>query len=363
LRDAALDDRGAEFLGPLCQFALDFVVEQSALFPGDADMVNLAVLAVRGIGSSAYSPSSSALWQAFLSFPDNVIRYEVLAALPRLGSSAAVEEINRFLAEQNSLYGFAPPDTGILNGVIKTLSETGDERSYAALFSAYLVYPGESGDNAALALFSINGRIGGLDLFLTQLVLQNPVREKLEAMRLGRHPLAKIDYRALAEAALESALNQNNSGEWERQLRGEALRVIREEKITRALPLVVKNYTQCLSVYRARPNEGRGDYLEAVDTLAAMESVEGARLLALQLALVNSSREQPRSGIDGIGDTGDTGDIYNIGDDEEVVLALVNGLARLAYKEAYDHLNRMLALSYSDTIKAASREALSRLQW
>ncbi|MDR2182296.1 MAG: hypothetical protein LBN92_06435, partial [Treponema sp.] len=220
LDDAALDDRAPEFLGPLCRFALDFVLENTALFPGDPDMANLAVRAVRGIGESGYRPAAPALWRLFLGFHDNVVRFEALAALPLLGSPEPVPDINRFLAEQNGLYGSSPaPDMTLLDGVIKALGGIGDERSYPVLFEARLIYPGESGENAAASLFAINGRAGGLGAFLTEVVMRHPVREKYEAMKLAERPESGISRGDLAEAALEAALNQNLSGESLRRLR------------------------------------------------------------------------------------------------------------------------------------------------
>ncbi|MDR2768062.1 MAG: hypothetical protein LBB82_07020 [Treponema sp.] len=346
LHDAALDDRAPEFFGPLCRFALDFVLENAALFPNDPDMANLAVRAVRGIGESGYSPAAPALWRIFLGFRDNVIRFEALAALPLLGSSEPVPDINRFLAEQNSLYGSSlAPDLTLLDGIIKTLGGIGDERSYPALFGACLIYPGESGENAAASLFAINERAGGLGAFFIQVVLQNPVREKYEALELAKRPESAVNYGDLAEAALEAALNQNLSGESVRRLRSDALRIIREEKIGRALPLVIKNYNQCLSAYRSNRDRGRPDYLEAVSALAAMENAEAAGLLTLQLDLVNSGMESSASC------------------DESVVTALVNALGGLGYRAAHDSLARMDRLPYSDAVKTSAADARAKLQW
>jgi hypothetical protein len=346
LNDAALDDRSPEFYGPLCRFALNFVLENSALFPNDPDMVNLAVRSIKGIGEAGYSPAAPLLWQVFLNFHDNVIRFEALAALPRLGSSEPVPDINRFLAEQNRLYGSSlAPDLTVLNGIIKTLGSVGDERSYPVLFASSLIYPGESGENAAAALFAINSRVGALTAFLVQVVLQNTISEKYEALELAKRPESDINYGDLAEAALEAALNQNLSGESVRTLRSDALQIIREEKITRALPLVIKNYNQTLAVYRSNRERGRVDYLEAIYSIAAMENADGAALLQLQLDLANSTMES-------------SGAI-----DESVVSALVNALGNLGYKAAYDSLKRMQTLSYSETIKTLAAEALVKLQW
>ncbi|MDR2182058.1 MAG: hypothetical protein LBN92_05190, partial [Treponema sp.] len=120
---------------------------------------------------------------------------------------------------------------------------------------------------------------------------------------------------------------------------------IREERIGRALPLVIKNYHHCLAAYRSSRERGRADYLEAVSAVAAMENAEAAGLLTLQLDLVNAGMESSASC------------------DESVVLALVDALGALGYKAAYDSLARMDRLPYSAAVKSSAADALAKLQW
>ncbi|MDR0599826.1 MAG: hypothetical protein LBG84_07095 [Treponema sp.] len=84
LRDAATDDSAAEFYGPLCDFALRFAVDNAGLFWRDPDMINVVVLALKGVEETRYQPASETLIQVFLCYEDNVIRYPVLKTLPLL---------------------------------------------------------------------------------------------------------------------------------------------------------------------------------------------------------------------------------------------------------------------------------------
>lgn len=84
LRDAATDEAAPEFYGPLCALALQFALDNAKLFRQDADMINLAVLSLQGLGAASYRPAAEKLLQLCLYYEDNVIRHGALKILPRL---------------------------------------------------------------------------------------------------------------------------------------------------------------------------------------------------------------------------------------------------------------------------------------
>jgi hypothetical protein len=344
LQDAATDDQAAEFYGPLCERALRFVIDNAALFREDPDMINITVAAVKGVGESVYNPATDTLWRVFLQFSDNVIRYEVLKTLLVLGSSGLTENINRFLAGQNDLYGSGLSfDPQMLRSIFTLLEKLGNDESYPVLFTSFLMYPGELGDEAVKALYGINGDLSG---FLFRVMLNNPPGEKLEALRLalGRKNLGPGEKGEIGETAMEAGLALQGGQSQARELCRAGAALIRETRWIRALPLVLKYHSQTLAAFRADPAAVE-DYLDAVGCLASLQSAEAARVLTLQLGLYNS-----KAGTLSLGE-------------ETVVLALIDALKGQGYRASYDTLDYAGRLPHSDKVKAAARDALDSLKW
>ncbi|MDR1306003.1 MAG: hypothetical protein LBK74_00325 [Treponema sp.] len=344
LQDAATDDQAAEFYGPLCERALRFVIDNAALFREDPDMINITVTAVKGVGENAYSPAADTLWRVFLQFSDNVIRYEILKTLLALDSPGLTENINRFLAGQNDLYGSGvSPDPQMLQSLFAILEKLGNDESYPVLFTSFLMYPGELGDGAVRALYGLNGDLSG---FLFRVILNNPPGEKLEALRLalGRENLDPGEKGEIGETVMEAGLALQGGRGQARELCRAGAALIRETRWIRALPLVLKYHSQTLAAFRADPS-GLEDYLDAVGCLASLRSAESARVLALQLGLYNSKAGALNQ------------------DEETVVLALVGSLGTLGYRASYDTLDHALRLPYPEQVKTAVRAALNSLTW
>ncbi|MDR2661678.1 MAG: hypothetical protein LBC31_01620 [Treponema sp.] len=344
LQDAATDDQAAEFYGPLCRRALRFVIDNAPLFRDDPDMINITVTAVKGVGENAYSPAADTLWQVFLQFSDNVIRYEILQTLLVLDSPGLTENINRFLAEQNALYGSGvSPDPQMLRSLFAILGKLGNDESYPVLFTSFLMYPGELGDGAVRALYALKG---DLSAFLFRVILNNPPGEKLEALRLalGRENLSPGEKGEIGETVMEAGLALQGGRSQARELCRAGAALIRETRWIRALPLALKYHGQTLAAFRADPSAAE-DYLDAVGCLASLGSAESARVLALQLGLYNSK----------------AGALNR--DEETIVLALVEGLGTLGYRASYDVLDHALRLPYPEQVKTAVRAALNGLTW
>jgi hypothetical protein len=307
-------------------------------------MINITVIAVKGVRESGYSPAAETLWQVFLRFPDNVIRYEILTTLPALDAPALTEKINTFVTEQNKLYGSGiQSDLQLLRSVFAVLGSIGDSNAYPVLFASSLIYPGDPGKEAAAALYTVKG---DLNTFLLQVILNNPPVEKLEAFKLivAQEGLTDQQKGELAETAMEAALQVNDSRNRFKDLCRLSIGLIRETRWTHAFPLVLKYYNQTLTAYRRNPTE-KDDLIDVISCMAALESAEAARVLSLQLGLYNS---RP--------------DVLSA-EDKELVLAIVQALGKLGYKASYDSLRHIGDLSYPDTIKEAALAALNSLKW
>jgi HEAT repeat protein len=349
LRDAATDDRSAEFIGRLYEFALDFSLRNAEILRDDPDMIALTALACRGAGDSGYTASVDALWKIFLAYRDSLTRPEALGALARLGKGnvQVVENLNQYLANQNNLYRSGmSPDYPTLSACISALGVLGDPASFPVLFSALIAgYPGGVSREAARALGSIQG---DYRQYLIDVIRGNPPAEKAAAFQagIGNEGFGAAERGQLAEAALEAGLSLAGGEEDAvvSGLRYAAAAVLTELRWTHASPLVIRHFYQVQADYQ-NGRVPRERLLEAVNCLGAMGSSDAAQALALQLGFLNSQTER-------------SGEF-----DEALTLAVVNALGAIGDKSAFDYLLYISYLSYPEPVQAAAREALTRLKW
>ena len=345
LSDAANDEAAAQFYGPLCDLALRFVILNAPLFRDDPDMINITVAAVRGLGSYAYKPATGTVWQAFLGFPDNVIRYEILKALPFLDTLSLTGKINDFIAGENRRYiSGTPADAELLLPLFNILGGSGDVSSYPVLLNSSIIYSGEVRNGAIGAFYKINGNIFD---YCVMVVINNAPEEKLAAFNLllGWKELDEEEECNLAEAALDAALSVPGDKRPEiQELSGASLLIIRETGWVRALPQVLKYYNQSLAMFRSDLSF-KQPLVNAIQCLGNLKSAASAQALTLQLGLYNSRSTELQA------------------EELEVVQAMVRALGQLAYKASYDALYYTSILSYPERIVAEAETALAKLKW
>ncbi|QQO08034.1 HEAT repeat domain-containing protein [Breznakiella homolactica] len=351
LRDAATDERAAEFIGPLYEYSLDFSLRHADILRDDPDMIALTVLAAQGVGQVAYKPSVNTLWRVFLSYRDSLTRVEVLKslAITGKGNPQVVENLNQFLANQNNLFRSGMvPDYPTLSACIAALAELGDGSSFPVLFSSMIAgYPENITGEIAAALSSISGDYKN---YLIMVIQRNPPVEKLAAFNAGQanERFTDEDRGEIAEVALGATLDlYPSSSESETaaaELRYSAVRVLTRLKWSKASEAVIKHFYRVQADY-ANGTAEKKQFLEAIAALGAMSSSEAAQALALQLGLFNSQME--RSGE------------Y----DDEVIIAVINALGEIGDKIAFDYLLYIGYLSYPESVQSAARDALNRLRW
>lgn len=351
LRDAARDNRAPEFIGQLYEFALVFALQNAELLRDDSDMIAIAGLAANGAGTSGHKSSLDTLWKVFSAFRDSQTRANVLGALAVLGKGNAqvIENLNQFLANQNSLYRSGMDlDYATLSACISALGSLGDKSSYPVIFSAMTAgYSEDIVQEAAKALDSIEG---DFQQYLTDVIRKNPLQEKLTAFRAGIQStrLNASERGTLAEIALETSIDLKPDT-YEGDLAASALRTesviaLGELKWTRATPLAVNYFHQIQTEY-SRGTAPKERFLEAIACLGAMGSADAAQTLALQLGFYNSQIER-------------TGEF-----DEPLTLGVVNALGEIGTKAAFDYLLYVGYLAYPESIQAAAKEALNQLKW
>jgi HEAT repeat protein len=351
LRDAATDDRSAEFIGELYEFALRFVLDNGELLREDPDMIALAGIAARGAGSSGYKPSADTLWKLFSVYRDSHSRVEILGALGILGrgNTQVVENLNQFLANQNNYFRSGMiPDYPALTACVAALGSLGDGSSFPVLFSAMTAgYPQALVQETIKALESLQGNY---KQYLIDVIRKNPPTEKLAAFQIGitNQKFTEADQGELAETALEITLDlfpdNAGSGAAVSSLRFAAVEALTRLKWVRASPLTIRHFYRVQTDYSSGA-ASREQLLEAIACLGGMGTSEAAQVLALQLGYFNSQTER------------------NGEYDEAVIMALVQALGFIGDKVAFDYLLYIGYLNYPEQIQAAAREALNRLKW
>ena len=353
LNDAATDEKSAEFIGALCEIALQFALANGESLRGDPDMIDLVAAAARGARTGGNTASVKSLWDLFQIYHDPYSRVEILGALAVLGKGnpRVIQDLNQFLEEQNNSFrssGSTDPasqngqDYPVLRACIEALGILGDDSSFPVLFSAMTTaYPQAVTGETLKALESLHGNYRD---FLIAVIQKNPFPEKAAAFRIGAYndKLQADERGELAQAALEAALEY--SGPAGALLRYDAITVLTGLKWSSATPLAIRNFYQVQADYTSNiaPRER---LIEAIVCLGAMGRSEAAQALALQLGYINSQTEK-------------SGEY-----DEALVLALIDALGELADKSAFDYLLHISYLNYPDKIQAAAREALNRLTW
>jgi HEAT repeat protein len=359
LLDAATDDRASEFIGQLYEYALNFSLQNADILRGDPDLLNLTVIAARGVGNRSYTRSVDTLWKIFVGFRDSQVRIAALDALALLarGHTPILENLNQFLANQNSLYrSNMDVDIPTISACINALGNLGDESSFPVLFAVIITgYPEPLGAQAAEALEKLPG---DMKANLTEILRKNPPLEKLAVFRaaLASRNMSDAEKGAFAQTALEIGMQKDsvlNGGETAlAMLCFLAVQTIRDFKWTRADPVVVQYFYQVQSEYQENRTSQRRDLLlEVISCLAVMDSSDAAQALSLQLGYLNSQFE--RTSKDGtFGES-----------DEALVTGVINALGQLGDRIAFDNLHYVGYLDYPERVKAAAREALNNLKW
>jgi hypothetical protein len=351
LSDAATDEKASEFMGPLYEFALKFVLQYTDILQDDPDMINLAVSTSRGLGATSYAAGADVLWELFIRSKETLTRVEAIKGLALLGKGNAlvVNNLNQYMIDQETLFQSGmTPDYPVLSACVAALGDLASSESFPVLFSAMLAGYSESlSRDAAQALSLLDG---DYQAFLLTVINNNPPSEKLAAFNAGfsTEKFSSDDLGELAEAALAITIEplfSNTEGEAVlAELRYVAVKQITNLRWTRALDLAIKNFYRVQEEY-STGKVGKDKLIDAIKCLGVMESPAAAQNLALYLGLLNSQMER-------------TGQF-----DEDITLTIVQVLGDMGDKISFDYLLYMSYLSYPHTIQNAAREALDKLQW
>jgi len=338
-------------IAPLYDTALRFVLNNAGLLAGDAQLRDLALLAVQKAGESGYTKASDDIWSVFTVYAgDGELRAAALDAYARtgMGDPKTVTDIGGFLASQLSIYRSGmQPEYPSMEAAVAALGLLANSDSYTVLFAAYVAAPNPViKAKAADAITKLKGNLGA---WLRGIVANNPPLERAAAFELGQGAgLSDDDRGALAEAALNAALDWTGDSPVEQaamyKLRVSADKVIGDLKWQRAASSAIKHFRLLWSDWQ-KGKGSKDDLVAAIQTLGSMGSTEAAQALALNLQLINAQTEQGKPW------------------DEDILLAIIDALGNLGDKVAFDYLLYIGYLQYPDTIKSAAKDALQQLKW
>jgi hypothetical protein len=255
------------------------------------------VIAASETGRAAYDKAIDDLWALFQGYKDQDVRQAAIAALglAGVGEARVAENLNAFLASQNSLFRSGSlPEYPALEACIDALGALGDGSSFPVLFSAYVAgYSPALAAKSAKALGSIKGDYRG---YLLRVIAKNPPLEKSAAYAAGMdNPnFADSDRGELAEGAMAAALAATDQpGSYSpveiqslRALRLATAKELRDLKWQKASPLAVSHFKLMLADY-AKGAASKAEFLDAIACLGAMGSTEAAQALAIYLQFIN----------------------------------------------------------------------------
>jgi hypothetical protein len=350
LQDAAVAPT-ASSMGPLFQQAVDFVIDNASLIPTDARFNQLAGIGAQQIGAVGYAPGRYSLWKLFQATSDSQTLSRAATALGVVGAGDAetVANMNRYADSQNSLFiSGKTPDGATIAAIFQSLGKLGDPSSFAVLFSAVnLGYAEAITTIARTALLSIKGDFKEM---LLGVIHDRPLAEKKIALQMGLDSDKLTDQQKaeLAEFALDiglhSGISDVASKDQLRDLRYLAAASLGAKKWSHSTALLVEHLDMAIGEFD-KGLVDRNHLLEAIGELGSMNSHDAAVRLTQFLVLINSYTEK--------------GKAY----DDQVVFAVMQNLAALGDKVAFDDLMYTQYLNYSAGVKKAARAALDKLKW
>ncbi len=349
LRDASANAKVD--MGPLYLEALKYILNNSDRIRQSGDARELSTLAIQMIEKQKYMEAKDTLWRLFESEKETLNRITIMGALGEIaqGDPLISESLNSWLAAQNSLYKTGiVPEHQVVSSCVLALGKLKHPSSFPVLFHTMMVgYSDEITKQSEQAMYELEGDFTEA---LIGVVQKNPVRDKLRAVQMARATdrITKEQQARVAEFALRVAVNSRTTDNQERilfrQIRIESVEELTANPYGPATGTVIEHFNQTLLDFD-RGNGLASMVLEGVACLGAIRTPEAALRLAQYLELINQYTEQARP--------------Y----DDQIVLAVIRNLGAIGDPVAFNTLTYTNYLGYSSTVKAAARDAISRLNW
>lgn len=335
---------------PLYAEALSFVRLSYPILGADAQLMDLAVIAATK--SAAYQDASilQEIQLVFSAVSETRVRVACLNAFGVLGKGQ-IEKItflNGWFRESIS-DDSAFIDPKILTACAVALGKIGDTSSFSVLFKA----ASSSLDSSVIQASST--ALNSISDLYTENILAIIAGKQLKdiyaafSFAMKKDSLQVDEKGRISEAVFASVVDSGVVGfDADSVLLATIIRESMEQltvlKWSQVSPLIVKYFYQKQSDYKNE--QANVDVLvPIIRCMGAMGTTDAAQALSIFLGLLNSDTEQKKT--------------YN----EQLLLAVIQALGDLGDKSAFDYLLYVGYLSYPETVKKASRDALARLQW
>lgn len=337
---------------PLYEDALNFVLNYYSVLGNDAQLMEVAIIACSKV--TFYNDSSivPVVKKVFASINDSKVRIACLNSFSVLGKTD--KEASVWLASwleeagQKVLKG-ENIDQKILIAGADALGKIGFIESFDTLF--FLASNALDTSVNLAATNALNQLSEGYSTKILAIFAQKSIKEAYMAFMFStkKNNLLPQDRGIIAQEAftLATDISIKTTGikESERaSMIQESMKILTDLSWSNASNSVVKYFYQVQSDYKSGKTE-LNSILPIVSCLGAMGTSSAAQTLSVYLGVLNSETEQKKT--------------YN----EQLMLTLIKALGDLGDKTAFDYLLYIGYLDYPESVKKASREALTRLQW
>jgi len=356
-KTAAVRESSGQDAAFLSREAIDFALEHKALLGNDRDLDGLALAGVLALPADSVASldygGREALSEKFVKlfslFSSDTVRIAVLNKMlflrDLLPAEPCIVLLNDYLANAVSSAG----ENGVVKGVVRTLGEIGDSRSFSVLFGLrrQQKWPEYGKDiDEALALLA--------DKSLPQVIgiiregnVKSDIRPLFDVLIKNEKISAAFKSEIAENVLSETIYIANNASSITRETVGlqvDALDVIVKNKWTRSASAVLSFFDLAEREYKAGVMTD-GEFVKTINAAAEIAPVDASSRLASHLAALN---RQTESGA-------------NVS--ETIALALIGALGRIGNKSSFDTLLYVTYVNYPEPVIAAARDALARLKW
>lgn len=344
----------------VCMQALSFVQSNYELFADDAQF---SLLACETVQKSLVCLKNDALpyWEKLFSITnDSALQTVILESFASLaaqnastGANAAAlftraaDLVNSYV--QHIVFSQKTDTNEVLLKAVKTLGKIGRASSFSVLFACYT-----SPDSrlSAAAFDALKNLSTVYQKPVKELIVNGSITEKRLALELVLKNDANSDFfkaemaaQALSQAVYEAA-QKNSADEQLTVLQMTAVRELYRVSWTRSADLMKQVFTLSQNQYE-QGLLSKDNFIEIIRAFTRLASTEAGSHLTAYLKTLNRKQEKNSANPP----------------DPQVVLAVVQSLALLGDKVAFDDLLYATYQNYPDIVVSAAKEALSKLKW
>ena len=356
-KTAAVKESSGEDAAFLSLAAIDFALEYKALLGNDRDLDALALSGISALSADSLASLDDAgreavsekLVKIFSLFSSDTVRIAVLNKTTALRDLLPPEPCITLLHDYLADTPGSGDENAVVKAAVKALSEIGDSRSFALLFSCRKEqkWPNCTQEiDDALALLADKSFPQIVDI-IREGNVKSDIRPLFDLFIKNKKTPASFQSEIAENVLSETIYIANNASSITREtvsLQVDALDVIVQNKWTRSAPAVLSFFDLAEREYKAGVMTD-GEFAKTIYAFAEIAPVDASSRLASYLAALN---RQTESGAK---------------TSETIALALIGALGRIGNKSSFDTLLYVTYVNYSEPVIAAARDALARLKW